>query len=173
MKKAAIALTVLYCLNSSARAEDADQRAIKSEIGKTLWVFKPANKGVEVCATLKNCRWIYDTAFTVLAAVKPIAFWTAKIKTKDGFVGALTYWNRERYSESELHPLARQQLRACEESGRPVLGSPREQVYRCLGFPTHVLNTDTSAGSSEMLYYSGRANVLLSDDKVTAVQSVR
>ncbi len=174
MNKSLITIVLLCSLFGRASAEDdTDKRAIKAEIGKTLWVSNPGNKGVEVCANLKHCRWIHDTSFTVIDAVKPIAFWTAKIRTKDGFVGALTYWNRERYSDNELHPLDRQQLRICEETGRPTIGSPREQVYRCLGLPTRVVSTDTTSGSSEMLYYSGRATVLLTRDTVTAVQSIQ
>jgi hypothetical protein len=151
---------------------DPTETSMRRDVGKTFWILKPDNKGLEICKTSKDCRMFSDTTVSVLGVVKnpKLPFPYYKVRTRDGFEGLISLVYRDRLIDHELTAAERNRVRICEERGRPAVNSIRDEVIFCMGSPSHINKTETARGVHEQLTYRD-IYVYVENDWVTAIQS--
>jgi hypothetical protein len=151
-------------------ATDTVESLMRRDVGKTFWILKPGNRGLEICAAPKRCKLFSNTALSVVDLAKRTPFPAYKVRTSDGFEGFVDLNQRDRLIDRDLTTAERDRVRACEQRGRPPINMIREEVIFCMGSPSEINKTENAAGLHEQMIYRD-TYVYVENDLVTAVQS--
>lgn len=185
MQKFVIAALIAASFATQALADYSSDRLkeivanLKASIGRTYWIAKPNNKGIEFCAGEKKkreCTYIFDTNFLVTGMTGTKSFSDRQafvVRLSDGRIGDISYYDGGRFFAPALTPEEAKANRECEKRGAPTIGMTRAQVLVCMGMPSSSNTTETASTTMEQMVYSGRAYVYIENDTVTAVQTSR
>lgn len=151
--------------------------AMRADIGKTFWISKPFDKGLELCPSamgrFKECRHISNVSLTVKSVVPSSLGSSAYgVELEDGRKGFILGLFRERLLSPNLTPGEKDKISRCERDG-PAIGATAMDVRNCWGPPRSVNTTSTAAGKTEQFVFPQQGYVYLTDGIVTAVQTTR
>jgi hypothetical protein len=168
-------LILMLFLNASPAAAGSVDEEMRGDLGKTFWIEKPNNQGLNFCkrsGSNPECRIIAHTSFVVVDAVAAPGFPDYKVRLPDGSIGYVSKASRHRFLSRALTTDEQNLNAECEQRGIPTIGMTKDQVFTCMGAPIQNIITETAAGKVEQMYYGTRAGfVYVVADKVTAIQS--
>jgi hypothetical protein len=152
----------------------------KSDVGRTFWIGKPRNKGIDLCDTASGskCKSISSTSFTVLAVVPSAGFPQYRVRTATAGIGFVSWLYRDHFRDRELTAAEQAANQACEENDAPSIDMSTQQVEFCLGTPSMRNTATTAAGViDQWIYQRGGAalvSVYIGDQgHVIAVRTLR
>jgi hypothetical protein len=162
------------------RYEKAEIAQMRADIGKTFWINKPFNQGLELCPSstgrFKECKRIFNISFSIKSVTlgqKTAGMYPMKIyqvQLADGRAGYMSSVFRDRFFSSEPTAVDREWISACEQNG-PSIGMNDRQVFYCFGRPSTTNTTVTANGKREQLVYGSRGYIYLDNGIVSAVQT--
>jgi hypothetical protein len=164
------------------RYEKAEITQMRTDVGKTFWINKPFNQGLELCPSptgrFKECKRVFNILLSIksvflgqkTAGMYPMKFY--QVQLSDGRAGYIGSAFRDRFLNSESTASEREWISACEQNG-PSIGMTESQVFICFGRPSKTNTTVTGNGKREQLVYGYRGYVYLDNGIVSAVQMSR